>query len=296
MATVATVINKTQRQLLSGQVEEKNKLNGAINSTATSLATVYDLNGLRPGTVFEIDSEMFYIWEASVSSKTLTVERGWNGTTAASHAANAIVTVNPRFPRAQILEAINDEIADLSSPVNGLFQMKVVDIDEYDGSDVMINLPVFGGIIDLYDVRLRYTSDDYPLIRKTQLIRDLPTSDFQSGYAIKFNQRTRAGKLRVTFKAPFQAVTTESDNLQTVAGLAISMEDILAIGAQIRLMSPREIRRNLIDTQGDTRRSDEVPPGAVAGSITNLLRLRRDRITAEAMKLAKQYPTFLARD
>jgi hypothetical protein len=61
-------------------------------------------------------------------------------------------------------------------------------------------------------------------------------------------------------------------------------------------MSPREIRRNFIDTQGDTRRSEEVPAGAIGNSITNLLRLRRDRITAEAMKLAKQYPTFLARD
>jgi len=295
MATVATVINRTQRQLLSGQVEEKNKLNGSINTTATSIATLYDLNGLRPGTVFEIDSEMFYVWESSVSSKTLTVERGWNGTTPTAHAANAIITVNPRFPRAQILEAINDEIADLSSPVNGLYQMKVLDTD-YNGTDPMINLPVFGGVIDLYDVRLRYTNDDYPLIRKVQLIRDLPTSDFPSGYAIKFNQRSRSGNLRVSYKAPFQPVTAEADNLQSVSGLATSMEDIVAIGAQIRLMSPREIRRNFIDSQGDTRRSEEVPPGAVGNSITNLLRLRRDRITAEAMKLAKQYPTFLARD
>jgi len=295
MATVATVINKTQRQLLSGQVEEKNKLSGTINSTATTVTTLYDLNGLRPGTVFEIDSEMFYVWESSVSSKSLTVERGWNGTTATSHANNAVITVNPRFPRAQILEAINDEISDLSSPVNGLYQMKLVDLP-YNGTDIMINLPVFGGIIELYDVRLRYTNDDYPMIRKTQLIRDLPTSDFPSGFAIKFNQRSRSGDLRITFKAPFQAVASESDNLQLVAGIPTSAEDILALGAQIRLMSPREIRRNLIDTQGDTRRSEEVPAGAIASSITNLLRLRRDRITAEAMKLAKQYPTFLARD
>ena len=295
MSTVATVINRTQRQLLSGQVEEKNKLSGAINTTATSLATLYDLNGLRPGTVFEIDSEMFYVWESSVSSKTVTVERGWNGTTAASHTNNAIITVSPRFPRAQILEAINDEIADLSSPVNGLYQMKIVDI-RYNGIDPMINLPAFGTVFDLYDVRLRYTNDDYPLIRKVQLIRDLPTSDFPSSYAIKFNQRSRSGDLRVTYKAPFQTVSTEVDNLQQVAGIPTSVEDIVALGAQIRLMSPREIRRNFIDTQGDTRRSEEVPAGAIGNSITNLLRLRRDRITAEAMKLAKQYPTFLARD
>jgi len=295
MSTVASIINKAQRQLLSGAVEERNKLSATINSSVTTLGATYDLDGLRKGTVFEIDSELFYTWDASTSAKTVTVERGFSGTTAAAHTNGAILTVNPRFPRAQILEAINDELADLSSPMNGLFQVKILDI-EYNGSDSIINLPIFGGIQDLIDVRLRYTSDSYPLIRKTQLVRDLPTLDFPSGYGLKFNAPCRSGDLRVTYKAPYTAVTSESDNLQVVAGISAQAEDILVIGSQVRLMAPREIRRNFIDAQGDTRRSDEVQAGAIANSVTNLLRLRRDRIQAEAMRLARQYPTFLSRD
>jgi hypothetical protein len=295
MSTVASIINKAQRQLLSGAVEERNKLSATINSTATSIGTTYDLDGLRRGTVFEIDSELFYVWDVSTSAKTATVERGFSGTTAATHTTGAIITVNPRFPRNQILEAVNDELADLSSPVNGLFQVKTIDL-EYNGYDTIINLPIFGGIIDLIDVRLRYTGTDYPVVRKVQLVRDLPTLDFPSSYGLKFNQQVRSGDLRITFKAPYNSVTSEADNLQVVAGISAQAEDILVIGSQIRIMAPREIRRNFIDSQGDTRRSEEVQSGAIANSVTNLLRLRRDRVIAEAARLTRQYPTFLNRD
>jgi hypothetical protein len=63
------------------------------------------------------------------------------------------------------------------------------------------------------------------------------------------------------------------------------------LGAQIRLMAGREVKRNFTESQGDTRRGDKVPAGAVGNSINNLLRLRRDRITAEAARLNRQYPT-----
>ena len=68
------------------------------------------------------------------------------------------------------------------------------------------------------------------------------------------------------------------------------MEDIVEYGIMSRMLAPREIKRNFTESQGDTRRSDEVPAGAVSGSVSNILRLRRDRIIAEAAKLARQYP------
>jgi hypothetical protein len=58
----------------------------------------------------------------------------------------------------------------------------------------------------------------------------------------------------------------------------------------MRLMAAREIKRNFIEAQGDTRRPDEVQPGAITNSIANIQRLRRDRIIAEAGRLKAQYP------
>lgn len=294
MSTFAQLINRVQRQLLSGVVEERNKLSANLTATATTLTLTYEVGGVRTGSVLEIGSEQMYVWQVTESSKSVTVERAFNGTTAAAHTSGAIVLVNPRFPRANIQEAINDELADLSSPMNGLFQVKVLDLT-YNGSDRQINLPTIGTVIDLLDVRNRFLSTDYQQVRNVKLLRDMPTKDFGSGLALQFDQDVRYGDLRVTYKAPFVKLTTESDNVQTMSGFPESAEDILIIGAEIRLIAPREVKRNFTESQGDTRRPDEVPPSAMSNSITNLLRLRRDRITAEAAKLNRQYPVFLQR-
>lgn len=294
MATVGTVVDRTIRQLMSGTVEERNKLASAITASATSVAFQYELNGMRPGGVIQIDSELMYVWEISSGSKTATVERGWNGTTAVAHSAGTVTVVDPKFPRAQILEAINAELDDLSSPVNGLYQIKSLELN-YNGTWSMINLPTTDTIIDLVSVSLRYIATDYPKIRRCRLIRDLPNDDFNSGYGIRFDEQVRAGRMVVVYKAPFANVTSETQNIQNITGLPTSCEDILMMGAQIRLVTPREVKRNFTESQGDTRRAEEVPVGAVSSSINQIIRMRRDRITAEAAKLARQYPTFLSR-
>jgi hypothetical protein len=289
MSTAGALLDRVSRQLLSGTVEERNKLASSVDSDDTSFVMSYDLGGLRAGTVFEIDSELVYVWEATSGNKTVTVERGYMGTTAAAHTAGAIVTLNPRFPKAQMLEALNQDIDDMSSPLNGLFRVVSTDVD-YNGADRQINLTGATSIIDLLDVRLRYLATDYPVIRKVRLQRDLPTSDFASGFALVFDESVMAGTLRVRYKAPFVRVSTISDSLQSVANIPVTMEDILEMGVMSRMLSMREVKRNFIESQGDTRRSDEVPPGAMRDSFSNILRLRRDRIIAEAAKLARQYP------
>lgn len=294
MSTVGTVVDRTIRQLMSGTVEERNKTVGALTAASVSIVFQYDLDGMRAGGVIQIDNELMYVWEVSTSPKTVTVERAWNGTAAAAHITGSVAIVDPKFPRAQILEAINAEIDDLSSPMNGLYQIKSLELN-YNGTSTMVTLSTVDKIIDLVSVSLRYIATDYPKIRRCRLIRDLPNDDFNTGYAIRFDEQVRAGRMVVVYKAPFTNVTTEAQNLQNIAGFPTTAEDILMMGAQIRLVSPREVKRNFTESQGDTRRSEEVPPGSVSSSINNIIRMRRDRITAEAARLARQYPTFLSR-
>lgn len=294
MTTAAQIIDRTRRQLLSGVVEERNKLASTINLTASSVVLSYDLAGARSGAVIEIDAEQMYVWEANDGTKTLTVERGYNGTTPASHMSGAVVTVNPRFPRAHVFEAINDELADLASPAHGLFRVVNLDV-KYNGSDRQFPIQISTDIIDLIEVRWRYMSDDYRLVNGVKLLRNLPTKDFNTGVGLQIDADIPNCDLRIVCKVPFTKAHSENDDLQVNCGFPASAEDIVIMGAQIRLMSSREIKRNFTESQGDTRRSDEVPAGAVGNSVTNLLRLRRDRITAEAAKLNRQYPTFLSR-
>lgn len=293
MSQVSEVIDKVTRQLLSGTVEERNKIAASVNTSATTITFTYDLDGIRKGTIIEVNGEQMYVWNATTASKTVTVERGFNGTTPQAHSANAICTVNPRFPRTQILEAINDELADLSSPMNGLFQIKTVEL-RYGGSDRMIDLDGAGYIQDLYSVHYRDTSDNYPRVSGWRLLRDMPVSDFPSGMALDVgNMVPRACNLVVKYKTEFDRLSNEQQDLFLSSGLPETAEDVVILGAQIRLMAPREVKRNFTESQGDTRRATEVPPGAVAGSIQNLLRLKRDRVTAEAQRLNRLYPTLM---
>lgn len=289
MSTAGALITRASRQLLSGTVEERNKLATTVTSADTSIVLSYDLGGFREGSVIEIESELMYVWTSASATKTLTVERGYDGTTAAAHTAGAVATVNPRFPRQQMLDALNSDIDDLSSTVNGLFRVVAQDIS-YNGSDRQINLTSATDVIDLLDVRLRYLASDFPVLRKVRLQRNLPTADFASGLAIVFDEPVMAGTLRVVTKREFTRASSESSDVQSVCFVPQSCEDILEMGVILRMMNGREIKRNFIESQGDTRRSDEVPAGSTRDSLTNIQRLRRERIVAEAARLKQQYP------
>ena len=289
MTTAGNLIDRTAQNLLAGTVEERNKIASSIDDSTTTLVMSYSLGSLREQTVFQAGSELMYIWDSTPATKTLTVERGYGGTTAASHTGGTIVTASPKFPRWQILQALNDELADLSSPMNGLFQMKTLDIS-YNGSDRMVNLTGVTSMIDVYDVRWRYLSDDYPVVRRYRLMRDMPTTDFASGYVLTLDEPVMSSTIRVIYKDKYTPFSTEASTLSS-AGASSELADLLVLGAQIRLLASREVKRNFIESQGDTRRSDEVPAGAMNASVTNLLRLRRDRIQAEAARLNRQYPT-----
>jgi hypothetical protein len=291
VTTAGQLIDRITSELLAGTVEERNKVASPVGASDETLTFTYPLQGIREGGVFEIGTEQFYVWTSNTSAKTVVVQRGFNGTTAAAHDAGAIATVGPRFPRSQVLNQLNADLADLSSPLNGLFQVKTVDLS-YNGSDRMVNLTGVTDLLDLHDVRYRYLSDDYPVIRNVRLLRDMPTTDFASGFALSVDDYLRAGTLRVIYKAAYDQFTSEASTVASVGG-SDYLDDLLVIGAQMRMIAPREIKRNFTESQGDTRRAEEVPSGAVANSMLQLQRLRRDRITAEAARLNRQYPIRL---
>ena len=78
----------------------------------------------------------------------------------------------------------------------------------------------------------------------------------------------------------------------STTGLQASAYDLPPLGAAIRLMSGREIKRNFTETQGDSRRATEVPAGAVQQSSTGLKLLRAQRIVAECARLNSLYPIY----
>jgi len=188
-----------------------------------------------------------------------------------------------------MFDALNSELDDLSSTANGLFRVVSVDLD-YNGADRQINITGSTTILGLIDVRFRYVSDEHPVLRHVRLQTGLPTTDFASGNTLVFDESVMASDVRVRYRAPFVRATNEASDLTTNCFLPATCDDIVEMGVILRMMGAREIKRNFTEAQGDTRRAEEVPAGAIAGSVANIMRMRRERIIAESGRLKAQYP------
>lgn len=291
MTTAADLISETKRHLQSFQREPMNKLASTVAADATSLSFTYDATAIQAGAHLQIDLELVYVWSVDTATKTAVVERAQLGSVAATHTAGAVVTVNPKFPDFAILKALNDELADLSSPVNGLYAVRALDlIGTVNGSGYdLAGATDFMEILDLRQSTGALRS--WMPVTNYEVHRNTSAKDFPSGLALTLHEGVSSGRtLRVLYKASFTPLTSLADDVEVVSGLPSSAHDIPPMGAAVRMVAPREIKRNFTEWQGEPRRANEVPPGAVGNSMRLVAGQRQNRITAEASKLMQQYP------
>lgn len=297
MTLASDLVESARRHLFTGQPEAMNKLSASVTAGATVLAFTYELRGIQAGTIISVDLEEIYVWAVDATAKTVTdCARAFNGTLAATHAAAAPVTVAPKFSNFRVLEAVNHDLRDLSSPTNGLFQIKTVDVT-FNPTRYGYDMTGVTDLIAVADVRYRTPGPErtWPRITAWTLERNMPSTgtygDFPSGFALMIYEAAYPGlPLRVRYKAPFASLGALSDDVGAVSGLPDSAVDIPPIGAAVRLAAGREIRRNFDEGQGEPRRAEEVPAQANVAATRDLQRLRRDRIQAEAARLGRHYP------
>lgn len=287
MTTAATIIQQARRDLLSGVVEERNRLSGSMDSSTTVLPIGADGKGIREGVVIEVGAELMFVWGFAAGNAE--VQRGFDGTTATSHNVNDIITVKPRFPTTMLFDHLNDDINDLSSPANGLYQIKTLE-RSYNGSDRAIDLTGVTDIISIHEVRWKYQNDEYPAVRRWRLSRNANTTNFASGLMLILDESVQASTMRIVYRAPYSKLISVTDDLTVDGGVQESLSDVVRMGVVLRAMVGREIKRNFIESQGDTRRAQEVGPGAVQASWRGVAALRQQRIEAEQARLSQQYP------
>lgn len=296
MTTTNDLLAATRQHLFTGQPELLNKIAGALDNSLVTFTMTYDLNTLGRGSIIEIDLEQIYVFSVTASTKTIgDCIRGFNGTTAASHSSGATVTVAPKFPASRMLQALNDDLRDLSSPVNGLFQIKTVDIT-YNPAIMGYDLTSVTDILSIAEVRYRTTGPDkaWPQINSYALMRNMPTTgtygDFASGNAVVVYEGGQPGlPIRLRYRAPYASLTDPANDVLAISGLQTTAHDLPPLGAAIRLAAGREVRRNFDEAQGEPRRAEEVAPTAQLQSTRELVRIRQARINAEAARLVAAY-------
>lgn len=291
MSTTSTdLVNETLSYLYAGSRDPYNKLSGSLSAGATSLSLTYDVGAAREGSVLAVDLELMYVWEVTnETSRTLTVQRGYLGSTAATHSDGAMVTVNPKFPAFNVLNAINADLDDLSA--NGLFQVATVSVtysSQFQGYDLT-------SVSDLLEIlQVKYDEAGparlWPEIKSYKLRRSSDTTDFASGNALVVYEPGQDGSaVRITYAKPFTHFTGLAEAI-TTTGLPTTAYDIPPMGAAYRLQAVREGQRNFNEAQPSVRRADEIGAGAQLQATRGLAQIRRDRIRVEASRLRKYWP------
>jgi len=296
MTTGNDWIGTTRSYLMNGYAENRNKLAVAYTAGGSTLTFSYTPDGIRAGARLSIGLNTFYVW--SVENQVAHVSGGEDGSIDANAAVGSIVRVAPRFTDDEIWKALSGDLNDLSSPSSGLFGIGTVDLTYnaiVNGYDLG---PVSDSLLSIYEVKYLTPGPqlDNPRIHTNgwRLNRNALTTQFPSGLSMQLFEPAYPGyNLRVVYRSLLTMPTTTLANVSST-GLLPSAQDLPPIGAAIRLMSGREIKRNFTEGQGDTRRASEVPPGAIMQSSRNLQILRQQRIAAEAARLDALYPNFKA--
>ena len=292
MTTLTDLIDRIATDhLVSARRPYRNRLNGAITDSATSLTLTRDFGAaLKAGGRLSIGLEDLEVWSADSTLKTCDVERGSYGTTAASHLNNDTVLVNPKYSPAQILRALNDEL--LALPGDGLFRYQEVTLTS-NSSKLGYEIPSTANVIDVYEVRIEslQATNDWFTVHDWEIVRNADTTDFPSGVAIMFPGFITNGRpIRITYRSAFDQLATLNDNVETVSGIDTRMLDIVSMGAAIRLLGGTAVHAANPWTQGTARRADEVPVGSVRQSATLLREIRLNRINDERGIQMRSYP------
>tara|TARA_B100000470_G_C19792412_1_gene392765 strand:+ start:556 stop:1470 length:915 start_codon:yes stop_codon:yes gene_type:complete len=298
MAIVQGWIDETRDMLLSGYVEELLQLTTGIDDSATTLTiTGASSSGIAIGVIIEIDIEAMYV--TNVTGTQVSVMRGYGGSIPASHLTGDVIRVSPKFPGYRIMDALNNDLRDLSAPDNGIFQMKTTSF-VYNAAQDGYNLEG----LDNEAVQSIYTvtyADPIPVeasepeIRSWRLKRNRDLTSFDSGLAlILYGPGWPGKKVTVSYKSPLTLVTS-ADN-KSLTGLQSTAYDLPPLGAAVALMTTAPIRREFLDAQGTHRRAEEVPPGAISASMRDLRGRREMRVAAEAARIAALYPQVWQRN
>jgi hypothetical protein len=295
MTTAQDLVNECRRHIDAGRQDEHNVLSATITSGATTFIPTYALGGIQKNKIVAMELELMLVINVDATTSTVTVVRGYLGSTAASHASGTLITVSPVVSDYQIFQALNEDLDDLSSPLNGLFKISTVGPFTYNISTRGYDLAA--DVIDIVDVRYHGLGSPlkrYPKLTRYEIVRGQSATDFPSGVGMIIYSYAAPGQpIVVRYKAPFTHFSSLTDDASSVAGLGASMMDIPPLGAAIRLIETTEIKRNRTEFQGEPRRASEVPPGAIRQSTAGLEKRRQVRIQAEAARLFQQFPTSL---
>jgi hypothetical protein len=283
------------------QQDRSTYIKTAVSTTTSTVAspTILSLgstDSVGKG-ILEIDEELIWVDNFDRVSNTATVSpygRGYLGTTAATHAAEAKVTISPTFPRFNVKRAINDTIRSLGA---NIFAVKSTTFT----FNAAVSTYAFANlnIKNILTVSWQEIgpSKEWRPIRHWDLdsVANPEAFGYTSGtdqvQTITLGEAPISGRtVKVIYATDPEPFTSNSQIYTTVTGLPESTRDVVILGAAYRLLSFLDpARAAQVSPQADETDAKR-PYGASQTATKQLYALYTQRLNEETKAQQQNYP------
>jgi hypothetical protein len=283
------------------QQDRSTYIKTAVSTTTSSVAspTILSLgstDSVGKG-IIEIDEELLWVDSYDRVANTATISpygRGYLGTTAATHSAEAKVTISPTFPRFSVKRAINDTIRSLGA---NIFAVKstTFTFNAAVSTYAFANLNIKNILtVSWQDIG---PTKEWRIIRKWDL--DSVANPEAFGYTtgtdivqtITFGEAPISGRtVKVVYATDPNPFTSNSEDYATITGLPESTKDVVILGTAYRLLSFLDpARAAQVSPQADETDSKR-PYGASQTATKQLYALYTQRLNEETKAQQQNYP------
>ena len=293
MATFGQMTDEVSRKLAGFTLRQDRQthLTVAANATAVTI-TVASANNISTG-IIQIDDELIYVDSYDRNTGVLSIPpygRGYNGTSAATHAVGARVIISPTFPSLDIKGAINETIEavfpDLYATSTHTFS--------YSTAKSTYALP--DEVETVLGVSFQTTgpSKEWLPVRGWRVDPMANTDAFNSRNSISLYSGIEPGRtVQIFYTAAPTVMDNNDDDFEITTGLPSSCKDVIILGAAARLASFIDPGRLAFGSAESDQQSQIA--GRAYGAGTNaskyLLALYDKRLSEESRKLTDRNPT-----
>ena len=289
MAAVSTVIDRIYRDFLNkpDDLSAFSRLDGAVSDTTgtsityeSGLFSSEEENLLGNGALVEVDQEIMLVTAANTSTRTLTVARGYAGTTAATHSDKANIFINPTFPRKSVFDAVFDNIVRLYPSLYNVTTTNVTANTTYQ--------EVPASTVEVLTSYVQNSDGDKYTSAGIELLKDFPPSSTNT--AVQFYNTTNGRTVHLVIKRKFVGPSAETDDLATTCLLEDEYHQIVMVGAVADIVGATDIDATTQEFITEKLAAENYPVGSGERLRNALLRLRSLLIDEARGNLRSLYP------
>ena len=289
MAAVSTLVDRIYRDFLNkpDDLSAFSRLDGAMSDTTgttltyeSGLFSSEEENLLGNGAIVEVDQELMLVTAANTSTRTLTVSRGYAGTTAATHADETNIFINPTFPRKSVFDALADNIVRLYPSLYNVTTTNVTSGSTY--------AEVPASTVEVLTSYVQNASGEQYTSAGIELLRDFPPSTTNT--AVQFYNTSTGKTVHLVIKRKFVRPTSETVDLATDCLISDEYEQIVMVGAVADIVGATDIDASTQEFITEKLAAESYPVGSGERLRNALLRLRSLLIDEARGNLRSLYP------